>query len=709
MRRVALVLSVLAFGCSSSSKAPRKLVIIHTNDEHSHLLGFAPEADDFPPPTTAGTGTIVGGAARRKVVFDQQRAAATAAGAESLTVSAGDNMMGTLAQIAATTASADYRIMGPKYLAYDVTTLGNHEFDYGPDGLAAAIAAAKASDGLPPIVSSNIRFSGGSGDAKLAALFDELGSDTSKPIHRRFTITTKGGLKVGFVGIMGADAATLAPLKAPVRFSLPAGMTDDSNRIAALAQIYDDIQAQVDLLHQVDQVDLVVALSHGSAFPTVPVTGEDADIAANVSGIDVIVSGHSHTEVPAQIVTNQRTGKPVLVQQAGRFGDNVGVISLTVNGDNTVTFDMTGSHLIKVNDTIVPDAGVSTFISGIVQALETAPIVAGGPSFMAYTLSELLNDAHALNPAVSATPPALTNTGDYYNFKLANLGYDIDNANLHQETSLLDLTADAQLVAANAALGCSAGTPQNCTQLAIEVSGDMRVSAIEKGKTGKLGFADMFMAVPLGASPVTSTPGYPLCRFVIFMAEVKAAFEVGAGLSYSNDVLYIVPSGFKFEYDTARPIFNPAGDALDPANGRVTKIWMLDDLGTALATANFDGPYDQIYDASHPGGWLSPVGPFTPVVAATNLYIATFATFAGVHLKTLTGAPVTNNDPTLTIIHRADTTEVKEWESVGAYIDAISTANGGNLPPLYDKAVNTVPRRATCVGANATNGFCSKG
>src|SRR5947209_885916 len=101
MRRVALVLFALAFACSSS-KSPRKLVLLHTNDEHSHLLGFAPEVDDFPPPTTAGSGVIKGGAARRAVVFAAQRKAASDAGADSLTVSAGDNMMGTLFQIAAT-------------------------------------------------------------------------------------------------------------------------------------------------------------------------------------------------------------------------------------------------------------------------------------------------------------------------------------------------------------------------------------------------------------------------------------------------------------------------------------------------------------------------------------------------------------------------------------------------------------------------------
>ena len=149
------------------SRGDRKLVILHTNDEHSHLLGFSPEADDFPPPTAAGSGAIKGGVARRAVVLKTLRD--QAAGADTLTVSAGDNMMGTLAQIAATTASPDYRLMAK--LGYDVTTLGNHEFDYGPNGLADTIAAAQASgEKLPVIVASNTHFSGTSNSSQRSSM-----------------------------------------------------------------------------------------------------------------------------------------------------------------------------------------------------------------------------------------------------------------------------------------------------------------------------------------------------------------------------------------------------------------------------------------------------------------------------------------------------------------------------------------------------------
>src|SRR5690242_522600 len=70
-------------GPPDASPGEKRLVIFHTNDEHSHLFGFAPEIDDFPAPTTAGTGTIIGSAARRAAILDQERAAASAAGMDT--------------------------------------------------------------------------------------------------------------------------------------------------------------------------------------------------------------------------------------------------------------------------------------------------------------------------------------------------------------------------------------------------------------------------------------------------------------------------------------------------------------------------------------------------------------------------------------------------------------------------------------------------
>jgi len=675
MRRSVLCLCALASACSKSS---HKLVILHTNDEHSHLIGFGPEVDDFHVPAAAGSG-IKGGVSRRLVVLNAQRDAAKGAGAEVLIVSAGDNMMGTLTQIAATTASPDYKIM--KMLGYDITTLGNHEFDFGPNALATIIDAAKVGPGagIPPIVASNIHFSGTAGDAMLAARFDESGTDTSKDIHRSYLITTAKGLKVGFVGIMGADAYAVAPLSAPTTFSLAYGQPPD-NRLANMTRIYEEIQPVVNALKRDQKADIVVALSHSGADLTNPTKSEDFSIAQNVTGIDLIVSGHTHTEVPATLIENARSHQKVLVQQAGRFGDNIGRITLTVDGDGNLSFDMGNSGLIKVDDsTDASSTDLNTFVGGIVNALETTPVAPNKPSFLGFTLFETAG-------RLPTTPPA--NVGDLYNYSLAKVDFDVDNTGKLVETELLDLIADAQLAAADAL---------KPTDLALEAAGVVRVSKLEKGKKGELDFGDIFRAVPLGASPVTATPGYPLCYVGLYLAEVKATFEVTAGFAYTgHDDLYVVPAGFKFLYDTSRPPFNPNGDPVDKNNGRVTKIWMQ----TSHTGGNYDNDatYTPVFDASTSAGWLAP--PLQLIKAAANLYLVTFATFAGVHIKDpSTGQPIAGNDPTSTIMCRQDGTEVKEWEALGAYVKAQAVATG-KLPARYNKddAGTVLPRRAICTG-----------
>src|SRR2546430_12444799 len=96
MRRIAcVVVCALAAACHQSNS--RRVVLLHTNDEHSHLLGFGPEADEFPiVATRAGTGAIVGGASRRSTILAQERQKTKDTGAGSLTVSAGDNLIGLL-------------------------------------------------------------------------------------------------------------------------------------------------------------------------------------------------------------------------------------------------------------------------------------------------------------------------------------------------------------------------------------------------------------------------------------------------------------------------------------------------------------------------------------------------------------------------------------------------------------------------------------
>src|SRR5438477_237191 len=84
--------------------------------------------------------------------------------------------------------------------------------NFGADGLAKAIAAATAGGGAPQLVISNIHFSATSaGDDQLEALFGE--GTSGKPLKRYHVVTTAGGIKVGFLGVVGANAAYVAPRK----------------------------------------------------------------------------------------------------------------------------------------------------------------------------------------------------------------------------------------------------------------------------------------------------------------------------------------------------------------------------------------------------------------------------------------------------------------------------------------------------------------
>ncbi len=134
---------------------PRKLTLLYTNDEHSHLFGFAPEVDDFPIPTVAGAGALKGSVARRVVVLNRERAAAQAAGAATLTLSSGDHTIGTLSEVDFQTSATDFTLM--KAMGYDATCLGNHEFDFGPAALAAALGVAQAQNGHVPTSSRHSR------------------------------------------------------------------------------------------------------------------------------------------------------------------------------------------------------------------------------------------------------------------------------------------------------------------------------------------------------------------------------------------------------------------------------------------------------------------------------------------------------------------------------------------------------------------------
>ena len=134
MLLVALLLCSLILPARADSAAPM-VTVMFTHDLHSHLL-----------PADNEKGESYGGYARLKTVIDSVREADP----NAILVDGGDFSMGSLFQTVYATDASELRVMGA--LGYDVTTFGNHEYDYRATGVASMLnAAVDSGEPLPQI------------------------------------------------------------------------------------------------------------------------------------------------------------------------------------------------------------------------------------------------------------------------------------------------------------------------------------------------------------------------------------------------------------------------------------------------------------------------------------------------------------------------------------------------------------------------------
>ena len=188
--------------------AEQRLTIIHTNDMHSHLLGAAPNMTYSPDRT--GDDATRGGFARIATIIKETRLKSAH---PVLALDSGDFLMGSLFHMLSRERAYELRLL--YQMGYDSLTLGNHEFDLKPGGLARILRSAERHGQLPTIVSSNLIFSSGSGEDD--TLEDAFKDGLIKPYH----VVQKGGLRIGIFGLMGKDAAEVAPFASPVQFADP--------------------------------------------------------------------------------------------------------------------------------------------------------------------------------------------------------------------------------------------------------------------------------------------------------------------------------------------------------------------------------------------------------------------------------------------------------------------------------------------------------
>ncbi len=330
---IALAASALA---AAATAAPGEIffTILHTNDEHSALIP-SPLVDDHPTEANPA----LGGFARLAGAVGEIRAAKDAEGERVFLVSAADYMGGSaFSWLSLEGKAPELSLM--LELGYDVATIGNHEYDHGPEVLARYLADA----GFPNpaagtvIVASNTHPPAGHPLANLG-------------IEETHLVQVDANLTVGFLGLLGEDGQQKAPVTKPVEFSDP----HEAARRAA-----QELKAA--------GADIIVALTH---------SGEEEDrlLARAVPEIDIIVGGHCHTALEEPLVVGE-----TLIVQAGSYLKNLGILELGFNpttGKLRVRNPETGRpHLLPLDHRVPADpvmaARVEDFtgeLNALIQAM----------------------------------------------------------------------------------------------------------------------------------------------------------------------------------------------------------------------------------------------------------------------------------------------------------------------------------------------------
>jgi 5'-nucleotidase len=456
-----------------------KLTIIHTNDLHSHMMSFSPSMDYTYEKNDDKT---LGGIARIATVIENIKSKSKN---PVLILDAGDFMMGTMFHTLAPNKVFELKIM--KMMGYDMLTLGNHEFDMTPDILAKILNVAKKGDFLPPVVLSNFIFS------HKDKRDDSLHEAYQKGLIKQYRVKELNGFKIGFFGILGKDAAFKSRYADPIKFRDPVATAKNMVR----------------LLKEKEGVDLVICLSH-SGLKRKGKDSEDEELARNVPGIDVIISGHSHTQTDKPLRINN-----TIIVQAGYYGRSVGVLDLTKKEDLKVT----SYSQVKIDDTIQSDLAVLREIGDFRDEIDRSFFKKHGfesRKIVGETRFDLLKEA--------------------------------------KECSLGNLLSDSIKWYVNKH-SYNKDNPDTKVVVSIVAHGTVRDPLI-KGKTGKLSVGEIFKTVPMGIGK-DLTMGYPLVSFYIYPHELKKGLEIITSLRpILGDSFFLHVSGLKFKYNPNRMIFD---------------------------------------------------------------------------------------------------------------------------------------------------------
>ncbi len=465
-------------GVLAEGEFPYTSTILFTHDLHSHFL---PVADE--------DGGEKGGYARLMTALEEERNKHP----DALTLDAGDFSIGSLIQTLYTTEAAELRTMGA--MGFDVTTIGNHEFDHTGTGFADMLnAAVESGDKLPYIVNANYR---------PRTKTDDGYSDYDKYIKESmnnygvedYVLIERGGITYGIFGIYGIEAHEDSPTSG---FIL-------KDKVETAQATVDAIKSKVK-----DSPLFIIALSH-SGTTSDPEDSEDELLAKEVEGIDLIVSGHSHTSLDAPIEVNE-----TLIVSCGEYAENLG--SITINWDDT-SKSIAEYKLIPIDETVKANSEIASMI-------EDYKAQVGETYLSGYDLT--------------------------YDEVLTTTDFDLHTpSSVQEENPLGNLISDAYIYAVKEAEG------DNYTPVALSVSakGTIRASLL----TGDITVSNAFDVLSMGVGN-DGTSGFPLVSVYLTGKELKAVCELDASVTPIMDSAQLYCSGIKYEFNKNRMFFNKVTD-----------------------------------------------------------------------------------------------------------------------------------------------------
>lgn len=444
------------------------VTVLFTHDLHSHFL-----------PQTAEDGGESGGYARLKTAIDRERAAHP----DALVLDGGDFSIGSLIQTLYTTQAAELRTMGA--MGYDAATIGNHEFDHTGSGFADMLnAAAESGDPVPVLLQAN--YAPAQDNPERDAILNAMENYGV----RETMILERGGVTFGIFGLMGVDADACAPTSG--------FLLEDAVKTAE--SCVEQLRAQ--------GAEVIICLSHAGTGESLEIS-EDEALAEAVDGIDLILSGHTHSTLEEPLRVNQ-----TYIVSAGPYCENLGSITLERSPDGG--WELLDYRLVPIDETLPSHQ-------------ETAAMIEGWKTAVGETY--------------------LNRYGMTYDQVLTAAKFDLNMpaSGVQQGSNLGDLVADAFLWAAES---LAEDVPEGRT-VSVTADGVLRAPL----RAGELTVSEAFDVLSMGVGS-DGTSGFPLVAVYLTGEELRAVAEVDASVTPIMPAAQLYIGGMEYSFNTNRMFFN---------------------------------------------------------------------------------------------------------------------------------------------------------